>query len=114
MDVLTKTWPKLMIVLLVMMLSQTSNLAYAEEPNPGDEMIMVRKGLLAEATARIDATDRELVIVTGQRDSLRVDLWQCNATKPAKRSVFDSFEVGVLAGAAVVVLTIFVLDAQLE
>jgi len=87
---------------------------YAEEPSPGDEMITVRKGLLTEARDRIDALDRQIVTIAGQRDSLRIDLAVSVATKPAKRSVFDSFEVGLAAGSVLVMLIIWALGAQLE
>jgi hypothetical protein len=113
-DVSTKTLPRLMPGLLLIMSLLTLRVAYAEEPNPGDEKVLVRKGLLTEARDRIDATDRQLVIVTGQRDSLKVDLAVSEATKPAKRSVIDSFEVGMATGVVIVLLTIWVLDAQLE
>jgi hypothetical protein len=97
-----------------MTLLLTSSLAYAEEPNPADEMVWARKGMLVEMRARIDATDRQLVLVTGQRDTLEIDLLVCNATKPAKRSVFDSFEFGMAAGSVLVMLIIWALNAQLE
>jgi hypothetical protein len=97
-----------------MMLLPTWNLALAEEPDPTEETILVRKGLLEEARDRIDATDRKLVIVTGQRDSLQVDLWRSEATKPVKRSVLDTFEFGMVTGATLVMLIIWALRAQLQ
>jgi len=97
-----------------MMSSMTWRAALAEEPNHEDEMVTVRKGLLEEARDRIDATDRQLLIVSAQRDSLKIDLAISEATKPVKRSVIDSFEFGMIAGSVLVMLIIWSLNAQLD
>jgi len=58
--------------------------------------------------------ETDLKLMTFERDSLSTDLWQCQATKPAQKGTFDNFETGIVVGIGLVVLTILVLDAQLE
>lgn len=86
--------------------------AYAS-PVP-NETVTVRKGLIEEANARIDALDRALVVANSRADSLAYSLWRCEATRPEPKTFFESFEFGVSVGAAIVMLVIWALDAQLE
>jgi len=66
------------------------------------------------ASATIDSLEREIVFSDDRADSLDNALFLCEAVKPAKRSIFDSFEVGAITGVVTVWLIIWALDARLE